>query len=168
MTLGVVERAYTVGGQLSDLETEISRWTRNHYVFLRITLPSIWSMRSCHLPVVSTPTRLRKCPNARCPERDSTYTKPNTPLTHTRHTHTRHTDTDAHAHNTHTDTAPNTTPHPAHANLSINPLLTLKFTTPPTPKAGTIRHILAAVLSAQFLPTAANRSRHPPSTSGRL
>lgn len=35
-----------------------------------------------------------------------------------------------------------------HSNLSINDLLTFTFTTPPTPKAGRIRPILASVLTA--------------------
>src|SRR5271163_4006142 len=37
-----------------------------------------------------------------------------------------------------------------HSNFSISPFLTFEFTTPPMPKAGTILHILAAALTAQF------------------
>jgi hypothetical protein len=52
-------------------------------------------------------------------------------------------------------------PQPGHSNRSISLLLTLKFTTPPTPKAGTIRHTLAIVLTPQFLRTASHLPLHP-------
>lgn len=37
-----------------------------------------------------------------------------------------------------------------HSSLDISPFLILVFTTPPTPNAGTIRHIRAAALTVQF------------------
>ena len=37
-----------------------------------------------------------------------------------------------------------------YSSLETNPLLIFALTTPPTPKAGTILHILAAVLTTQF------------------
>lgn len=48
----------------------------------------------------------------------------------------------------------------SHSNLSIKPFLTLIFTTPPKPKAGTIRPIRAKQLLAQSLATLPALSCH--------
>jgi hypothetical protein len=58
------------------------------------------------------------------------------------------------------------TVYPFHSTLSIIPLLTFVLTTPPTPKAGTILQILAALLFAQSLSTLPTLS--PVLTSGLL
>lgn len=49
-------------------------------------------------------------------------------------------------------------PNESHSNFAIRLRLTFAFTTPPTPNAGTILHILAAALTAQFFLTIAHLS----------
>lgn len=61
-----------------------------------------------------------------------------------------------------------------YSNLAIRPCRTFKFTTPPTPNAGTIRPILASELTSQFSLTSRKRSPHdkptepPAAAAGRL
>lgn len=108
-----------------------------------------------------------KLPSTRGINADETAKIPKTPATrNATRTYTCPHTTQYIVQNTPIITHTTRTPLP-HDNLSINPLRTLKLTTPPTPKAGTILHILAAVLTAQFFLTTAHRSRHP-SAPGRL